>query len=128
MPLTPYLAKAILDWSLGGATPTRPAGQWIGFASGTPDTANDSAAALTRATATFSPAASPAGSCVLSHAVTASCTAAGQTAFYWNLYDAQVAGNRLMFGSLTASHTVLSGSALFFVAGAGAGGLTITVS
>jgi hypothetical protein len=127
MPLTPYLAKALLDWSLGGATPTQPAARFIGLASGTPDTANDSAAPMFRRTATFSSASSPIGSAVLSAACTISATA-NCTVFYWNLFDGTTASTRLMFGSLTASHTIRSGSAAFFVAGTGAGGLTITLS
>jgi hypothetical protein len=127
MPLTPFLAQALLDWSLGGATPTQPAARFIGLASGTSDTANGSPAPMFRRTATFSAAASPAGSVVLAANATMSATA-DTTVFYWQLYDATSAGNRLMFGSLTASHTVRSGSAVFFVAGAGAGSLTITLS
>jgi hypothetical protein len=128
MPLTPYLAKALLDWSLGGATPTRPVGRFIGFASGSPTTASDSAAALTRATATFSAANSPAGSVVLAAPVTCSCTAAAQKVLYWNLYDGVTASTRLAYGTLTASALVSSGSAAFFVAGTGAGSLTMTLS
>lgn len=126
MPVTPYLAKALLDWSLGGATPTRPVGRFIGFASGTPDTANDSAAPMFRITATFSAASSPIGTAALSAALTCSCTA-NCTVFYWNLYDGTTASTRLMFGTLTASKTIRSGSAAFFVSGTGAGGLKITL-
>lgn len=127
MPFDSYLAKACLDWSLGGATPTRPVGRFLSFASGTPTTVNDSAAPITRVTATFSAAASPAGSVGLSANVTCSATA-NCTVFYWNLYDANAAGNRLMYGSLTASQTIRSGSAAFFVAGVGTGSLRITLA
>lgn len=127
MGVDPYLQKALLDWSTGAATPTRPVGQWLAFASGTPNTSGASLAPLTRATATFSPASSPVGSVGLSAAVTCSATANG-TVFGWNLFDAQSGGNRLVFGTLTASATIRSGSAAFFVAGTGAGSLVISIS
>lgn len=127
MPLDPYLAKALLDWSLGGATPTRPVARFIGFASGSPTTASDSPAPLTRRTATFSPAFSPGGSAALSANCTASATANG-TVFGWFLYDSGQNGTRLMFGTLTATQTIRSGSAAFFAAGVGAGSLIITIS
>ena len=43
--------------------------------------------------------------------MTAACTIFG-----WNLYDATSAGNRLAFGTITASMTCLSGDAMAFTA------------
>lgn len=102
--ITPFFAKQLLDWSFGGATATQPGARWIGWASQSPTTASDFEGPWTRVS--FSPAAASqpaaAGSVSNRLAMTSRATAIG-TAVGWNLWDASVGGNRLMFGTLTSS-------------------------
>lgn len=124
--VTPYMAKQMLDWCLGGAAATRPSSRLVGWATGSPNTNGDSAGPWTRVT--FSPAAAstPAGSGSVSNraAMTSRATAIG-TALGWNMYDATSGGNRLFFGTVTASLGCASSADLAAFA---AGGLKITLS
>jgi hypothetical protein len=126
MPVSAFLAKALLDWTLGGATPTRPTSVFLGLASGTPTTVSGSEGPFTRVSATFSAASSPIGTCLLSAVATVLATANG-TAFYWLLWDSAAGGDLLMYGPLTASQTLRSGSGGFFNAGVQGGHLTISI-
>ena len=86
------MAKQMLDWFTGAATGTRPTARFIGWATGSPDTANDSAGPFTRVT--FSPAAAsqPAGAASASNrAAMSSRATAVATALGWNMYDASSA-------------------------------------
>jgi len=69
-----YAEKAMLDWVLLGATPTRPGTVAVGLSLGAPTSVSGSemgtASGYTRKTATFGAAASPAGSATLAAAVT----------------------------------------------------------
>lgn len=103
MPLTQYLGKQTLDWMLGGATGTQPAGRWIQWATGTPTEAGASDGPfVSRATVTFAAAASPAGTVSNANALTGGSASAAATAQGWNLYDRSVGGTRLAYGTLTA--------------------------
>lgn len=129
MPLDPYLAKAMLDWCLNGATPTRPAGCWITWATGSPNTAGSSDGPFSvngvgaRKTCTFAAANSPQGSCTNVAAISGGTATAIATVLGWNLWDASAAGHRLMFGTMTLS----VGNASADIMGANAGGLVITL-
>jgi len=125
MSLDPYLAKGMLDWCLGGAAAPTISGRWIQWATGSPTTnAASDGAFSSRRSVTFAPANSPQGSCTLSVAVTGATCSAAATVRGWNLYDASVGGNRLMYGTLTATLGCKSGSdAPAF----GAGALKITL-
>src|SRR5262245_59366955 len=64
--ITAYASKAMLDWILGGATPTRPTDRYAALVYGTPNftggglgTEYSSNQGYSRATALFSAAASP---------------------------------------------------------------------
>lgn len=124
MPLTPYLAKALLDWALNGGTPTRPSALWLAFATGSPTTASESNGAFTRKTVTMAAANSPQGSKTNLNALSARCTAAGQTPKGWNLYDGS-SGSRLMFGTLSSQLTCSSSTD---IAAIPVGGLKIVLS
>ena len=60
-----YLVKAMLDWSLMGATPTRPANTFVSVGLAAPNSTSGSEIAtgsgMTRQTCAFSAAASPGG-------------------------------------------------------------------
>ncbi len=104
MALDQYLQKAILDWSLNGATPTRPPGCWIQFATGTPNTAGASDGPfVSRVTCTFAAANSAQGSVTNLAAITGASATAAATAQGWNIYDRSQGGTRLYFGTLTAN-------------------------
>jgi hypothetical protein len=109
---------------MGGASATQPVGRFIMFATGSPNTAGASDGPFSpRKTVTFAPMNSPQGS-VTNVAAISGCTATAiATALGWNLYDAAVGGNRLLFGTMTAA----LGCASADVAGFNAGALKITL-
>lgn len=110
MPLTTLYEQALLDWVLGGATPTRPTQRWIQFATGSPNTAGASDGPFTpRCTVTFAAANSPQMSARNLNTVSVITATAAGTAVGWNLYDASVGGNRIMFGTCTAAIGCKSG-------------------
>lgn len=125
MGVTPYLQKQMLDWAAGGAAATQPVGRFVQFATGTPNTSGGSDGPFTpRKTVTFAAANSPQMS-VTNVAAVSGCTATAiATALGWNLYDAAAGGNRLAFGTLTAS----MGCASADVAGFNAGGLKLILT
>lgn len=118
-PGTPYIDKALLDWCTGAASVTRPVGRFVGLASGTPNYSSDSQAPIFRTTASFQAAstiaAAASASASMLAAVSLSCSTVC-TVFGWNLYDNTSAGTRLMFGTLTASQTMRTGSNAIFSA------------
>lgn len=125
-----YMEKALLDWSLGGATPTRPTAWGLGLSLGSPTSISASEVAVgsgwTRQTIAFAAAASPAGSASNSLAATfgAGLTAAVFSGF--DLFDtaSSVSGNMLFNGLLATARTLGVGDSLVFAAGA----ITVTLS
>lgn len=119
--LTQYGQKAVLDYLLGGATPTRPGALWISFATGTPnaDGASDgpvnSRMSLDMAAAQSGGAT--AGSATNRSARSNASATAACNVFGWNLWDAAAAGNRLAYGTMTAAFSVTSGSNILMSAG-----------
>jgi len=114
----PFIEKALLDWVLQGATPTRPGKTYLQWATASPTSQSAFDGPFSpRMTVTFGAAASPAGSVSNAAAFTGTATAAA-TAVGWNLYDASVAGNRLAYGTLTASVGCKSADNPAFAAGA----------
>jgi hypothetical protein len=126
MPLTDILDKSSLDWVLGGASPTRPSGRWLSFATGTPNNAGASDGGATpRCTVTFAAANSPQNSATNLNAISA--TVSGVAAFTfvgWNLYDSSAGGVRLAHGTCTAAIGCKSGDNPSLPAGA----LVLTLS
>lgn len=120
-----YAAKAMLDWLLGGATPTRPGtGQHaLGLSFGTPSSTSGSECSVTgysRRVMNLAAAASPAGSASnggsVAFTVLSACTLVG-----WQLWDTQLAsnsGNMLFQGLLSASSVMASADTLTFAIGA----------
>lgn len=93
----------MLDWLLGGANPTRPAGRFLSWATQSPrsDSAFDGPF-TPRVTVTFASGNSPQGSVTNLNALTGTATAAA-TAVGWNLWDANAGGTRIAFGTFTAN-------------------------
>lgn len=119
MPVDQALQKAMLDWVLGGAAATRPGGRWVSFATASPrsDSTFDGPFSP-RVTCTFAAANSPQMSVTnLNNMTLATATAAG-TAVGWNLWESQVGGQRLAYGTATASIGCKSGDNISIAAGA----------
>jgi len=133
--ITTIHAKNLLDWGLGGASPSAPGARWLGLASGQPTSqASGGAAAASeipnnvgysRSSALFGPAASPAGSASITAAITFSFNAAA-TAIGCHIWDGSPvnSSNALWYGNLAAARTMAIGDQLVFLPGA----LTITLA
>ena len=128
--ISAYDAKAMLDWVLGGATPTRPSSRLVALSLGTPSSVSASEvlpnSGYLRQSALFGEAASPAGSASVTAAMTFgpfSSSAAIQGVVIFDT-TAFTAGNQLWYGTLLTARTVLPGNTLVINAGA----LLITLS
>jgi hypothetical protein len=125
-----YAEKAMLDWVLGGATPTRPAAWGVGISLGAPTSISGSEVATgsgwTRQTVTWAAAASPAGSASNVAALTFGPALTGATFTGLQVWDtaAVAAGNMLWYGNLATVRTLGVGDSLVIAAGA----LTITLA
>ncbi len=123
MPLTDYGEKLLLDFVLGGAAPSSPPGRWISLATGTPNAAGASDGLFTpRGTVTFAAANSPQGSAtnlnVISGTLVAVAGTSSGTVFGWNLYDSNLNGTRLAYGTVAnASGCRTTGSTVAFAVG-----------
>jgi hypothetical protein len=128
--ISAYLAKALLDWTNGGATPTQPASRLAALSLGTPSSVSGSEvlpnSGYVRQTALFGAAASPAGSQSNTAAMTFGPFSSSNAIQGLVIYDtsAFTAGNMLWYGTLLTARTVLPGDTLFVAAG----GLIITLS
>ena len=122
--ISDYAEKAMLDWVLGGATPTRPAAWGLGVSLGTPNASAMSEIAtgsgFNRATVVFGAAASPAGSAINTTAVTFGPASAAATIVGIHVWDtaAATAGNPLWYGTLATTRTLASGDSLVIASGA----------
>lgn len=128
--ISTYNEKAMLDWNLGGAAPTRPANWAIAISPGAPTSVSGSEFAtgsgITRQAGTFVAAASPAGSASNSNAMTFGPVSAGCTVSGLSIWDTTVAatGNMLWYGNLATARTLGAGDSLVI----NAGQLVITLS
>jgi len=124
--ITAYGAKAMLDWVLGGATPTRPTDRYAALMYGTPNftgggqgTEYSSNQGYSRATALFSAAASPAGSASNTAGMTFgpfSSSSAIQGMMITDTFSIW-SGNNLWYGTLLTARTVLPGDTLVVAPG-----------
>lgn len=125
-----YLQKAMLDWVLGGATPTQPSSRLLALSIGQPSSVTGSEvlpnSGYLRQTALFGAAASPAGSASNTAAMTFGPFSSSNAIVGAFVVDtsAFTAGNMLWYGSLLTARTVLPGDSLVVAAG----GLIITLS
>lgn len=128
--ISAYLAKAYLDWCLGGAAATQPTARWAGLAGGVPTSVNASelaaASGYTRQTALFGAAASPQGSASITAAMTFGPFVSAGPIIGIQLWDGSPvnSSNMLWYGTLQTARTVASGDTLIVAAGA----LVLTLS
>ena len=131
--ISQYLGKALLDWCLLGATPTRPTSVFCGLSIGAPSSTSNSevgaASGYARVPASFAGALTPASSASASNstAMTFGPFSSSQVISGLFLIDQSVlatATNQLWFGNLTTVRTPLTGDSLVVAAGA----LQITLS
>ena len=128
--ISAYMEKAMLDWVLQGATPSRPAALFGGLAVGTPTSVSGSEmgtlTGYSRVTALFGAAASPAGSASNTAGMTFGPFSSTGSAIGLHLWDGSPVGSSdlLWYGTLETARTFLVGDLLFLSAGA----LTITLS
>lgn len=120
-----YAEKAMLDWVLGGATPTRPAAWAVGLSLGVPSSVSGSeittGSGYARATVGFGAAASPGGSATNTVAMTFGpfSGAASITGIQiWDTLLSLNSGNMLWYGTLTTPRTVGVGDSLVIASGA----------
>lgn len=124
--ISAYLGKAILDWVCNGATPTRPAANWVGLAWGTPGSNNNAASELntsigySRVTVLFGAAASPAGSVSNTAAQTFGPFSSIMSIMGVHVWDGSPVGSSsmLLYGTLQTARTVAPGDSLVFATGA----------
>jgi hypothetical protein len=104
MPIDPAIQKAMLDWTLGAAGATRPGGRWISFVTSSPTSQSTFEGMFTpRQTVTFAAANSPQMSVTNLNALTLATAQSTMTAIGWNLWESQVGGQRLAYGTATAA-------------------------
>lgn len=117
-------AKIMLDWVLGGATPTRPGAWFAGLGLGAPSSISGSeigtGSGYTRQTCSMAAAASPAGSASNAVAMTFGPFLTAQSITGIQLWDTNLtlnSGNMLWYGTLSVARTVASGDSLVVAAG-----------
>lgn len=123
--ISAYLAKQLLDYTLGGASATQPANRWVGLAGGTPTSVSGSELAtaqgyFSRVTALFGAAASPAGSASNTAAMTFGPFSSGQSILGLQVWDGSPIGssNMILYGTLQTARTVGVGDSLVMNTGA----------
>lgn len=114
MSKTNYLENLVLDWVLGGSTPTRPAGRFLALHTADPTEAGNvgelSGSGYARQSITFGAASSGSASNTSTHTFTA--TGSWGTVSHFSIWDASTAGNPLYKGALTTARTVNTGESL----------------
>ncbi len=129
--ISAYAEKAILDWVLGGAVPTRPAAWGIGLTIGVPSSTSGSevgtGSGWTRQSLIMPAASSPAGTVANpTPALTFGPALTAATFSGLQIWDtmAATAGNMLFYGTLATPRTLGVGDSLVIAIGA----LIITLS
>jgi hypothetical protein len=128
--ISAFMQKAMLDWVLNGATPTRPGADWLGLDVGTPTSVSASEmgtlTGYSRLTCLFGAAASPTGSASNTAAMTFGPFSSVGSALGVTLWDGSPVGSsdQLWYGTLATARTFNPGDTLIFAAGA----LTLTLS
>ncbi len=126
-----HAAKAMLDWVLGGATPTQPATRVAALTFGVPTSVSALGeiqvnSGYTRASVLFGAAASPAGSASNTASFTFGPFSSSQSILGMLIYDTPAinSGSIWWYGTLLTARTVLPGDTLVVATGA----LIITLS
>ena len=124
------MAKAYLDWCLGGATPAQPNARWVGLAVGTPTSVSGSEmgtlTGYSRLTGLFGAAASPAGSASNTAAMTFGPFSSVGSALGIHIWDGSpvASSDMLWYGTLQTARTFGIGDSLVVAAGS----LTVTLA
>ena len=120
-----YAENAVLDWLLGGASPTRPTTRYLGFHTADPGetgaTGELSGSGYARQAITFGAAASGSASNTSTHTFTA--MGSWGTVSHFSIWDAASGGNCLYKGALTTPRTISSSGESLTVA---SGAITVT--
>jgi hypothetical protein len=125
--ISQYMTKAMLDWCLLGATPTRPSSVFCGLSLGAPSSTSNSevgaASGYARQPSSWAGAQTPSGSGSASNSTpmtfgpfSSSCVISG--IFLIDQSTLATATNQLWYGNLTTVRTPLIGDSLVVAAGA----------
>jgi hypothetical protein len=120
MNLTEASAKLLLDWVLGGATPVRPGGAWLGLATGVPNSrfaSELSGSNYARQTITFAAAVSPAGTASNNNPLTFGPYGVWNTILGVAIFDAATQGTALWQGALATARTLVPNDELTIAVG-----------
>lgn len=119
------MTRRILDWTLGGSSPTQPPNRWLGLAAGTPTSVSGSELTqaqgyFSRLTALFGAATSPAGSASNTAGMTFGPFSSGASALGCHLWDGSPISSSTMlaYGTLQTARTYGIGDSLVFAPGA----------
>ncbi|MFN3522230.1 MAG: hypothetical protein ACK4YQ_08265 [Phenylobacterium sp.] len=116
-----YAETAVVDWLLGGATPSRPGARYLALHTGDPGetgAANElSGSGYARQAASFGAASSGSASNTSTHTFTAAGGNWG-TVTHFSIWDAASSGNCLYVGALTTPRTINDGESGTVAAGA----------
>lgn len=113
-------ANDVLDWLLGGATPTRPSARYLALHTGDPGTTGASEQTGTgyaRQALTMAAAASRASTNTSTHTFTNSGGTAWTQTTHWGIWDALTTGGFIWGGALTAARTLGAGESGAWAAG-----------
>lgn len=127
--LSDWSEAALLDWLLGGSTPTRPAARHLALFTAAPSDSGGgtevSTGGYARQALTFAAAASPAGTATTSAPASFTASGAGYgTVTHIGIFSASTGGNLLAWGALTTQRTVNDGDTLTFAGGS----ITVTLA
>jgi hypothetical protein len=107
-----WAESAVLDWLLGGASPTRPTARYLALHTADPGetgaTGEVSGNGYARQAVTFGAASSGAVSNTSAHNFTAAGGSWG-TVTHFSIWDASTSGNCIYYGTLAASRTIGDG-------------------
>lgn len=118
--LSDWSENALLDWLMGGASPTRPTTRYLALFTAAPNDAGGGTEVSTGGYARQAMTCGAAASGTCSNDAAVSFTASGAnygTVTHVGIFSASTSGNLLWHGALTASKTVNDGDTLNFAIG-----------
>ena len=115
----------VMDWLLGGSSPSRPAAQYLALCTADPTGAGGlnevTGYGYARQAITFNAASTVSGTSSTSNSSVHTFTAVGGgwgAISYWAIYDALTGGNEIYSGAATVTRTIASGESLTVAAAA----------
>lgn len=118
--LSDWSENALLDWLMGGASPTRPTNRYVALFTAAPSDSGGGTEVSGNGYSRQAITCSAASAGATSNSGTVSFTASGGswgTVSHIGIFDATTSGNLLWHGALTASKAVGDGDTLQFSAG-----------